>query len=215
MSLCIGHFMIVREPNGNATVYDEDLDDDDMERRREEGEDEWEFHGSLDDARRFVYDALGEPYPADLAEKCEHKAQKAPCDQCPFRRKAAAGWLGQSTPEGFIGTILIGTEPLPCHSTINYERTDWRERFLSKRDPKAKLCAGALILQANTGKVPREGPSLPADRTRVFSTFAEFIEHHRAAHVRSWTDDEGERYGLDRVRRLVGLPILSESAKRR
>ena len=42
-----------------------------------------------------------------------------PCKECPFRKKSAPGWLGSSTPEGFMATTLSDVE-MPCHLTVDY-----------------------------------------------------------------------------------------------
>jgi hypothetical protein len=212
MSLCIGHFLLVTEPDGSVTVYDESLSEEEIEQREEDGDDPWVFSGSMRDARAFVYDELGEPDPdLDPDEPCERVAQSKPCGECPFRRKAAPGWLGASDPEGFVGTMITEREPLPCHSTINYERDDWHEQWLASSNPRHKLCAGALTLMANEGKRPRTGPSKDRDTKAVFASYREFVEHHRGSSVQSWTDPApgtAERAGLDWVRDRLKLPTL-------
>lgn len=197
MSLCIGHYMLIVEPNGGVTVYDESSDDG-----------KHVFHGPMKEARAFVFDALGEIDPE--GETFERTAPAKPCSACPFRQKAAAGWLGSSHPEGFIATILAGQEELPCHKTIDYEREDWLERWTEKRDPDAMLCTGALVLQANLLRQPRSGPVMQPDRENVFASYRSFVEHHRAAPTRSWTDptDGPELDGLNEVRKLLRLPPL-------
>lgn len=211
---CIDRFMLVAEPDGTVTVYDEGLDEDEREQREEDGEDPWVFSGTPAEARAFVYDQLGEIDP-ELDEPAagppQRVAQKKPCKQCPFRRKAAPGWLGASDPEGFVGTMISEKELLPCHSTVDYERHDWHERWTRGSDPRNKMCAGALTLMANQGKRPRVGPTAERDTETVFASFAEFIEHHRAARVQSWTDPAPgtvERTGLDAVREILKLPVL-------
>lgn len=208
--------MIIREPDGSGTVYDQDLSEEETEKREADGEDSWVHHASIyDDAVRWALREEGEgdderPAPRRPPTR---SAQKRPCKQCPFRKASAAGWLGGSPPEGFIGTLRTGAQPLPCHSTVDYEKPDWCERFLSGRDPKHKLCAGALTLMANEGRVPRpsQGPEMPADAQTVFETARDFITHHRASKVHSWTDPAKgtvERVGLNAVRKHCKLPVL-------
>lgn len=103
-----------------------------------------------------------------------------PCRQCPFRRASLPGWLGAQTPEGFIAAVMAEA-PLPCHSTINYRRADWAERWAARRI--GKLCRGALTFAANACKTPRPTsllPVVPADPEGVFTTPAEFVAHHRS-----------------------------------
>lgn len=93
-----------------------------------------------------------------------------PCRQCPFRRTSLPGWLGSDSPEGFIANVMAEV-PLPCHSTINYRRADWSERWAAGRI--GKLCRGALTFAANACKTPRPGSRLPvvdADPAIVFTT---------------------------------------------
>ena len=112
-----------------------------------------------------------------------------PCGACPFRRASAPGWLGANSPQDFI--VAISTEqPLPCHSSIDYEDEDWQEQWLAGET--GKICAGSLILAANMCKSPRD-PNFPRkkpDRALVFSGPAEFISHHEDTEVRSWETDE-------------------------
>lgn len=212
--IIIGDYLVIAELNGTGNVY------------------EGEGHSNhvhnaptFKAACRWAREAMGEDpsdddeedeeEPAVSAPKStapERQAQKKPCNQCPFRRKAMAGWLGESTPEGFIATILMDYEPLPCHSTVDYNRPDWHARWMSGRDKKAKLCAGALTIAANTGRKPHFGHAT-ADKEAVFATFAEFIEHHRGSRVYSWVDPEPktmERHSLDNVRKHAGLQTLNE-----
>ena len=109
----------------------------------------------------------------------------APCDQCPFRRKSPAGWLGAATPASFIVEISM-ERPLPCHPTIDYDDPNWLEKW--NRQEIGRICAGSLIMAANMCKRPRdpEFPRLPRDASAVFATHLEFIEHHDGADVRSW-----------------------------
>jgi len=102
---------------------------------------------------------------------------KEPCRDCPFRREAAPGWLGEETPEGFMWTVMSDAA-MPCHCTIDYEDPDWKESFVA--NGKAEHCAGALIFFSNICKLSRdpERPRLPADHENVFSLQSEFLEYH-------------------------------------
>jgi hypothetical protein len=104
---------------------------------------------------------------------------KTPCKECPFRRASTPGWLGASTPEEFMASARSGAE-MPCHSSIDYEQSDWR----TKQYPKAPLCAGSLIFLKNSCTLPRD-PALAAsvkavegDRETVFNWPHEFLAHH-------------------------------------
>lgn len=114
-----------------------------------------------------------------------------PCKRCPFRLIALAGWLGDSSPEGFIECIQR-EDPLPCHSSIDYRRADWKEKWLAGK--LGKTCSGSLALMENMCKRPRDPafPKLPegVDRSKVFPTAQAFIDHHRAGPSKSWDDNE-------------------------
>jgi hypothetical protein len=106
---------------------------------------------------------------------------KTPCNQCPFRRKSAPGYLGADNPEHFIQTTLAEVH-MPCHCAINYEKKDWQ----TKQYPKAALCAGALTFLKNTCKLPRDAvlreamKEIPANHAEVFSFAPQFLEHHNS-----------------------------------
>ena len=113
--------------------------------------------------------------------------QKKPCGECPFRRCAPAGWLGNATPEEFINTALAD-DAMPCHPTVDYTRDDWRESMVEE-GTKVQHCVGARIFFANQCKLPRnpvyllaqqngEVIKMAADRAAVFSNRAEFLAHH-------------------------------------
>lgn len=121
------------------------------------------------------------------------RAVTAPCDQCPWRRASAPGWLGANTPEGFASAISREVR-MPCHTLVDYEREgwEWRQR-------KAPLCRGALIMMRNTCKLPLDPEikaalkSVEPDRERVFATVQEFIAHHRSGAVVSWEESNRDR----------------------
>lgn len=139
--------------------------------------------------------------------------QKKPCKQCPFRKKAMKGWLGEAHPESFVGTLLLESEVLPCHSTIDYSRKDWHEAWTMRREGKA--CAGAIATACNSGKRPRylTVPVPERNREEVFARFADFIEHHRNSPIQSWTEPTPgtiDAAGRDAVREMVGLVPLGK-----
>lgn len=107
---------------------------------------------------------------------------KRPCNDCPFRRTALPGWLGEGSADDFVKGALAdyADYPLPCHLTIDYNDEDWRETQYEN----AALCAGALIFCRNNAKSPRDPQrngwvmSVDADKETVFSRPWEFYEHH-------------------------------------
>jgi hypothetical protein len=210
--VCIGGYLVIAEINGTGSVYDED-----------DAGGRCYFHGdTFREARNWAYEQIGEDPPDDdeddepASVEPQRTAQKTPCKQCPWRRKSAAGWLGSGTPESFVATLLLDVEPLPCHSTVNYNRPDWHMRWVRGLDKGAKLCRGAITAARNRGKMPRFGPrDATADHERVFSSFAEFIEHHRGSSVRSWQEPKPETLEFaetNNVRKMVRLPLLDDES---
>ena len=101
----------------------------------------------------------GKMTTVDEAEYSAHQHTQ-PCHDCPFRRDALRGWLGGSTPEEYRA-MAHQDVVIDCHAI---------------RGPQ---CAGVAIYRANVAK-RCEPPmlKLPADRTAVFATPMEFLEHH-------------------------------------
>ena len=96
---------------------------------------------------------------AQLADKQHHK----PCSDCPWRRGSLNGWLGDTTPEEWL-VEARGDGLIECHTLLGAQ------------------CAGAAIFRTNICKSPRDRHALrlPADRTNVFATPAEFKTHHES-----------------------------------
>jgi hypothetical protein len=128
-----------------------------------------------------------------------------PCSDCPFRRKAMPGWLGASSPEGFID-CMERDEPLPCHQTIDYDNNPhWLVEWMHQKT--GNMCAGALIFMAN--KIQQHPfQKMAKDHENVFSNTIEFVRYHREAGVHSWDEDD-QTEGAKMRRQLI-----SESAKR-
>lgn len=102
------------------------------------------------------------------------EATKTPCNECPWRRNAARGWLGPFDAEQWVA-LAHGEEAIACHKTIEVE-DDWTQ-------PGIRQCAGAATYRGNVAKRPRdpEVALLPADRDAVFANPREFTEHHDVA----------------------------------
>lgn len=106
-------------------------------------------------------------------------AHKKPCNDCPWRRESAPGWLGGYEAEWFTDHIKAEL-PLVCHSVIDDDDGLSDE----ERRETLPLCAGALITQKNMCKSPRDPDlakavmSVERDTTNVFFHPTEFIAHH-------------------------------------
>ncbi len=111
---------------------------------------------------------------------------KKPCNQCPFRLKAVAGWLGPWRPEEIVEHLPYGE--FPCHCTIKGPN-------MASDDPRLKSCAGAAMFLNNQMQLSR-APNLmmhqqllrdlPEAKT-VFASAKEFLDWHNASPVKSWT----------------------------
>lgn len=129
---------------------------------------------------------------------------KEPCNQCPYRRKSAPGFLGKSTPEEFMQSTMADY-PMPCHKTIDYNDKKWKEKWEAlivddefdpglqlSISPREKHCAGAAIFFSNISKRTRDKmrPRLPPDEVLVFNSQKEFIDHHRSLGIGSWKEEK-------------------------
>lgn len=106
-----------------------------------------------------------------------------PCRQCPFLKESAPGWLGSYTPELILSHIM-GEVPFPCHATVDYDKSDWRES-IEAEGTKSQACAGFLIMTRKFAKLPRDKEfgqhAMRLDRNHpdVFYMWADFVEHHK------------------------------------
>lgn len=113
----------------------------------------------LDKPVTSIEDALGREYPEAVA---------SPCNDCPWHREAAPGWLGPMSTEEWL-EAAHGETPIACHKTL--DGSSWEG---------AKQCRGAAIFRANVCKLPHN-PTVahgPVDRESVFANSIEFREYH-------------------------------------
>lgn len=93
-----------------------------------------------------------------------------PCRECPFSRAIEPGNLGGSSPEVYIGQLVLPFW-LPCHCSANYQGKDSDVNKVSQ-------CAGAAIMRANIGYIP-PAPLLRLEKSRwAFQSLAHFHSHH-------------------------------------
>lgn len=107
-----------------------------------------------------IQEALSRKYP---------EATPTPCNECPWRRNAAPGWLGPYSADEWL-EIAHSEAPIACHKTVG--RQGWQE--------KSRQCQGAAIFRANVAKQPMN-PTMaqgPRDTQQVFRSNAEFKDHH-------------------------------------
>mgnify|MGYP001581752471 CR=1 FL=1 len=97
------------------------------------------------------------------------EATKEPCNDCPWRRIALAGWLGPYTIADWLA-LVHSDEPIACHKSLKEE--SWNG---------ALQCSGAAIYRKNVGKLPRDSDVAVAglaDKKNVFATRMEFMKYH-------------------------------------
>jgi len=138
-------------------------------RYRESVADESAWRESYDDGFT-VEAAFFDEYPEHAPTAKQHAT---PCNQCPWRRNSAPGYLGASNPGEFLQTSDNQVR-MPCHLHVDYEREDWKDQ--AERAPQ---CAGRATFQANRCQLPDPGLlRLPKDVENVFQWPHEFVEHH-------------------------------------
>lgn len=94
------------------------------------------------------------------------KQHTTPCNECPFRRVSAAGYLGGNDPK--VYSYLANRDGhFPCHKKMH---------LLERNQPQ---CAGRAIMWANQCKASRDEsvPSLPRSEN-VFANVGQFMQHH-------------------------------------
>lgn len=89
------------------------------------------------------------------------KQHMKPCGDCPWRRDALPGWLGNLTADDWL-RAAHGESRIDCHTIAKMQ------------------CAGAAIYRRNVCKRMHDPKLLvlDADRERVFSNPMEFKEYH-------------------------------------
>lgn len=94
-----------------------------------------------------------------------------PCAECPWRRASAPGWLGPFDAQEWVA-LVHSEDAVACHMTISKDGS-W--------DGGVRQCAGAARYRKNVCKLPRD-PQVacgPLDRETVFTSSAEFLQHHQ------------------------------------
>jgi hypothetical protein len=103
---------------------------------------------------------------------------RQPCNECPYRKDSAPGYLGSESynPNAFLTQLEL--ELLhPCHMTVDWEADDESQVL------EAPICAGALQFAKNICKMLQPYPEslrkeLKVDDSIVFGTRHEFVSHH-------------------------------------
>lgn len=101
------------------------------------------------------------------------KQNQSPCNECPYRKDSAKGWLGDNSVETYAEPITSDIE-IPCHKTMNSDRL-------------MRYCAGLASVRVNSCKSARYSPIIMKSeenvknsphRAECFNFKHEFEEHH-------------------------------------
>ncbi len=104
-----------------------------------------------------------------------------PCGECPFRRKAPAGWIGGHGHPKEITDIVMSDQKFPCHTAVSALENEGAD-FETAVDA-APYCVGSLIMMNNSCKLSRNRFVSDLQKrigksVEVFSNAYKFIEHH-------------------------------------
>ncbi len=118
----------------------------------------------------------------------------SPCNECPFRRESAKGWIGGHDDAIEIYQTVNASHKFPCHQVVNATKNDLHEgdeddvfsddELFEQACDEAPHCTGALIFMKNTAKrsddpaIEKLRSETEKDHDSVFSNAAEFLEHH-------------------------------------
>lgn len=108
------------------------------------------------------------------------KALKTPCNDCPFRKDSAPGWLGPYSGPLALHQFIMSETPFPCHLT--HEEKDLAPGVAGSE--KHPLCSGAIAYMKKNGKRPRN-PALAGlvsacNDTEGILALPEFFQHHKS-----------------------------------
>lgn len=70
-----------------------------------------------------------------------------PCSECPFRKSAPKGWLGEPKATHIATTTLDKNGTFPCHKTVNY-----KARTEKQMTANSQICAGSILLHEKEGR---------------------------------------------------------------
>jgi len=122
-----------------------------------------------------------------------------PCKECPFRKKAAPGYVGGHGDAMEIYQLISRDRKFPCHMEVTAIRDHIETELGDPDDPlgigedaaheeacrQAPHCTGALIFMNNSAKLSRDPQIVKAQRVagtsdQVFQTAAEFLTYHQS-----------------------------------
>ena len=104
---------------------------------------------------------------------------KTPCNDCPFRKSSAPGWLGPYQKPEDLHRLVMSENPFPCHLS---HQEDVAFEFVGQKG--LPYCKGAILYMKKSCKWPRS-PDLanavrscnPNDLDDILS-ISQFLSHH-------------------------------------
>lgn len=104
---------------------------------------------------------------------------KQACSDCPWRKKAAKGWLGGQDPDVFTGIIQMN-KILPCHNTQKGKDLTLEEL---ENNQEVSHCAGALFTMNNANYLSKSPEIAKAQEelgknSSFFKNFHDFKKYH-------------------------------------
>lgn len=107
------------------------------------------------------------------------KVKEKMCEQCPFSRDAAQGWLGPYDHPQELHRMIMSEVNFPCHKTMDRDLSP-----TEAGDKRYPLCRGALLYMKRNAKVPlrmdlrNAMDELVDDDPFTVMSFPQFLEHH-------------------------------------
>ncbi len=100
-----------------------------------------------------------------------------PCNDCPFRKKAMNGWIGNWESAEALLAQSESEAGLPCHKSYNNEK-----KTIAEAQKSAHVCVGSLQSANNSCKMYRN-PIMNAfanavGKSELVMNAWEFLEHH-------------------------------------
>lgn len=104
------------------------------------------------------------------------------CNDCPWRRNAAPGWLGPLSAAEW-GQLAHSEEPVACHQTLPPEGTLGLSPAESWAKEGIRQCRGMAVFRVNIFKSPRNPTDAEhaidePDTKAIFGSVEEFVDYH-------------------------------------
>lgn len=122
---------------------------------------------------------------------------RKPCVDCPFRKDALKGWLGEDRAQEIADALTRNDQTFACHKTVNHHESEVEEGDIDQDELDAELgdrqhCAGAIamveaegarnaMLQISERLGIRDPDRVTAEgRALSFDSAEKFVAHHKS-----------------------------------